>query len=145
MALTLDWLLDATHLVTFLAGTAVGAAGTYLADKATDKRRDAERVDARLVRFRQLKAHMLLLIAEMRKDISDPRLALIRDIAVLPTASTGFIPSKPTLVYHEDEHEDLIVKLDALAAAGFAVCVNETRPQRYRMGEDLAFLVLNDK
>lgn len=141
MALTLDSLLDATHLLTFVSGALVGWAGTYLADKSTDRRRRREQVDARSATFRSLQKEMPELFAEMASDLADPRLALVREFVLLPSRGLTFNTDETVLIYYETEHSNLRSKSKALQDAGFVVDITATNVARYRMGADFVLML----
>ena len=77
-------MIDISHLVTFVAGTAVGAAGQYMADRFTDQRRTGEAKKESDRKYKSLVKNMPALIAEMKEDISKEGNELIREFVVLP-------------------------------------------------------------
>lgn len=62
-------LLDVTHLATFLGGALTGAAGTYLADRFTDQRRNSETQERNLNKLENLNLLMPEFFAEIREDL----------------------------------------------------------------------------
>jgi hypothetical protein len=140
MPLNLDSLLDASHLLTFVSGAFIGWAGTYLADKSTDRRREREKVDARIASFKSLRTEMPELFAEMASDLA-PGLELVRDLVLLPSRGVTFYNQEPVLIYYETEHSNLKSKVKALRDAGFVVDITATNVPRYRMGADFVFLL----
>src|SRR5205085_11626184 len=61
----------ASHALTFLLGTATGAAGKYFADKYTDRRRQQETAAATKSEFAKLFDLMPDLLGEMQIDLSE--------------------------------------------------------------------------
>lgn len=141
MPLTAAALLDATHLLTFLLGAATGAAGTYLADKATDSRREKQATKGRMKRFNALHAEMPELIDEMAADLRTPAAALLRELAIIPGRGVTFNTLEPILLYYESEHPNLRAKARLLADAGFVVDSNASHVPRYRISAEFAELL----
>jgi len=73
-----------THAITFLIGTATGAAGNYFAQKYTDKRRKKEAVVVEDSLFLELKARMPDLFEEMRTDLINDEYSEWREFFVIP-------------------------------------------------------------
>jgi hypothetical protein len=139
--LTLDGLIDASHLLTFIIGAATGAAGTYFADKATDNRRKKQAINDRVKKFRVAYAQMPELFAEMAADLNSPTGAVVREFVLVPSRATMFNPSAPVFLYYESEHRDLKAKARLLADDGFVVDAAVNAVPRYRMLPDFATLL----
>lgn len=145
MPLTLDSLLDATHLLTFVIGAAVGAAGTYMADKATDKRRDRQKIDDRIARFRAMRKEMPELFTEMTADLGQPDHKHIREFVLIRSETLSFNAGEPVLCYYENKHRGLKAKVALLVDEGFVLDVTSTNVPRYRMLTDFAVLLVTEK
>src|SRR5438874_8277127 len=74
----------ASHALAFLLGTATGAAGTYFADKYTDKRRRQEAATATHGEFAKLFELMPDLLREMQRDFAEPGRSSWREFFVIP-------------------------------------------------------------
>jgi len=130
-----------SNLVAFLLGTATGAAGTYFADKYTDRRKESEEKSKQRRRFRELRESMPELFEEMNADLSkDP---LVREFAVIPNRRVIFNHSIPRFTYYEDEHPDLQSKILLIADASFVRDVSVGDTPLYRMNESLVRLLLH--
>lgn len=88
--------------MTFLAGTGVGAAGTYLADRFTDQRRKGEakrEADAGFLRIAKL---MPKLLCEFLEDLRAEN--LLREFVVLRSERLQFMHDKPRIEIYETKH-----------------------------------------
>ena len=129
-------------IITFLAGTAVGAAGMYYAEKYTDIRRKKEYKKERKKQFIQIIQDMPELIAEFKNDLSDEKNKLIREFFVLANRKVHLGGStKPRFVYYDEDHENLRNKVDLLEDAGFVTDVTEHNVSVYRMTEELVMFI----
>ena len=72
-------------MATFLGGVALGAAGTYFADKLTDKWRALEERRSEKRAFDELATKMRDLFREMKADLEDEKMLLVREFFVLST------------------------------------------------------------
>lgn len=136
-----DWL---SSVIGFLVGTATGAAGTYFAEKYTDKRRVSEYGSKLKQEFIKLKKQMPELISEFKDDLSKKENKLIREFFVLPNKRVCLGGSeKPRFAYYEDEHEYLRSKIDLLEYAGFLSDVTPGNTPIYRMSEEFVDLINN--
>lgn len=143
MALNFDSMLDATHLLIFLIGASAGAAGTYLADKYTDKRRKIER-DSKINRqFAELDAKMSKLFDEMATDLRDDVSKVAREFVVMPSRSTIFNVSKPRFSYFETDHSELRNQVAMQLAAGYLTDVTVGSAPIYSFNEPFVTLLLS--
>jgi hypothetical protein len=127
--------LDPTHLVTFLVGTAVGAAGKYYADKFTDQRKKKEQRAAATESFRKVLAAMPELLNEMKDDLTREKDKYIRELVVLPNERVIFNSDRDRFIYYENKHPGLHGKLVTLADAGYLVDVQYGSAPVYRFTE----------
>ena len=135
-----------SHLVTFLLGALTGAAGKYLADKYTDKRRLKEGESRSKKLFQELASRMPDLIKEMKDDLSKPDNHLIREFYILPHRRVSFMAGgRRYLYYFEEEHQDLLHKLHILEEPGFIQDITETNTPKFRMTEQFFGYVLKSK
>jgi len=84
------------------------------------------------------------LIAEMREDIASDDSGVVREFIVLPGKGVIFNSRKPRFAYYEDEHENLLNKIDILDEYGFLQDVSVSDTPIYRMTEEFLEL-LKDK
>ena len=104
MSLDLSTLLDPNLALAFLGGTAVGAAGKYLADKFTDQRHKKEEQDSERRNFADLKKMMPKLRAEMKEDLIRNEVLHLREVVILANRGLMFNYGQPRLEYFETEH-----------------------------------------
>jgi hypothetical protein len=130
-------------LVGFLVGAATGAAGTYLANKYTDRRREKEADTHVKRRFLAVKEQMPELIAEMKSDLAGDGNSHIREFFVLPNKRVRLGGSeKPRFIYYEDQHENLRGKLDVLENEGYIMDVTPKNTPIFRMSEEFVELLM---
>ena len=133
-----------THCVAFLVGAFTGAAGKYLADKYTDRRRRAESESEGRTQLRQIQQKMPELIAEMRADLSDPEHGFSREFFVVSKKWTLNTGGKCFIYYHED-HADLQGKVHILENVGYVIDITPGNAPKYRMTEEFVALVLESR
>lgn len=128
-------LLDASHLVAFLGGTAVGAAGKYLADRFTDQRHKNEAKAEANAQFSEIANQMPAFLAEVRTDLaSHPELA-IREFVVLPVRGVVFNHDRARFEYFESEHPAVANFVAMLLEAGYVEVLRATGTPIYRFKE----------
>jgi hypothetical protein len=126
----------------FLGGTAIGAAGMYYAEKYTDQRRRSEYNKERKRAFLHTKRQMPELITAIKADLSKEENRFIREFFVLHDRQVCFGGSqKPRFVYYEDEHANLLGKLDILENENYLTDVTPGNTPMFRMSEDLVELI----
>lgn len=136
-------MLDVSHLITFLAGTAAGAAGTYMADRFTDQRRkQSAHRDARNS-YETIRAKMPELIQEMKLDLGKPESQTLREFVILPTERTTFNHDKERFEYYESAHPNAKTQVALLESVGYVQDISKTNWPIYRMSE--AFVKLLTK
>ena len=141
----LSTLLDSSHLVVFLGGTAVGAAGKYFADLFTDQRKRREERAAKEQLFRKTRDAMAQLLAEMKEDLKRESDAYIREVVVLRNERVGFNSERPRFSYYESSHPGLKDKMGTLAVAGYIGLVsNDDDVEIYRLHEHFVARLLSD-
>ena len=102
-----------THLVAFLVGALTGAAGVYLGNKYTDRRREGEARKKEREQFQSVRDQMPQLIAEMKEDLSKPGQQLIREF-FLSRRERTLNPGSPCFIYYEIDHENIQGKVHIL-------------------------------
>ncbi len=130
-----------THIISFLAGTATGAAGSYFATKYTDRRREKEGKKKVKNTFQKIQKIMPELIQEMKNDFSNPELITIRELAILPNERVVFNSGQRRFVYYEEKHSDLRGKISILENHGFIYDVTPGNTSIYRLTEEFFELV----
>lgn len=132
--------MDPTSL---LAGILIGAAGSYLGNKFTDRRRDQEAKSKEKRQFREVINQMPDLISEMKKDLSEPEQKFIREF-FLSKRSYSLNVADPSFVYYDDDHPGLQGKIHILENLGYVNDITPGNAPKYRMTEDFVRLVLNE-
>ncbi len=139
-------MIDVSHLVAFLAGSAAGAAGTYLADRFTDQRRRQEGARKDLRKLERLRRLMPDLLAEIHADLVREHAAALRKFLILPNDRLTFNGDRPRFVYFESEHRAVKNQVGILVAEGFASVlreeVNPATPAIYRFEEHFVDLMV---
>lgn len=117
----------------------------YTVDKLREWKSDAEGAAARALEKRRspvsesqgvfLEAERLMpdLIDEMRADVRQDKLGLIREFVPLPNRNVVFGFTKRQFVYYQTEHPDLQLQLDWLEEMGLIVDVTPKTWPIYRM------------
>jgi uncharacterized protein YlbG (UPF0298 family) len=125
-----------SHAGAFLIGAITGAAGKYLADKYTDRRRYKESAVNLRRNFINVASAMPELIQEIQRDLQREELKVVRDLYILPSKRVVFNLSGKYFVYYEDEHDDLQHKFKRLEDYGFVRDVTCTNTPKYRMSDE---------
>ncbi|RYF49430.1 MAG: hypothetical protein EOO38_07920 [Cytophagaceae bacterium] len=141
MAFDLASLLDVTHLVTFLGGASIGAAGTYMADRFTDQRRNSESQAKNRSRFENLNQLMPEFFAEIRSDLKTQPEIAIREFVILPSSSVTFNHGQPRFQYYESQHPALKNYVSLLAESGYVDVVRSNGTPIYRLCEHFVALL----
>jgi hypothetical protein len=130
----------ASHALTFLLGTATGAAGKYFADKYTDRRRQQETAAATKSEFAKLFDLMPDLLGEMQIDLSEPSRATWRKFFVIPKGAQLWNP--PNSFYYEDDYtNNYLGKTRILESRGYVIDVTPGETPMFQMTEEfVAFL-----
>ncbi len=135
-----------SYLTTYLFGVLTGTAGKYLADKYTDKRRKKESTDESRKQFCQIASKMPELIQEMQKSLRKPAFSIIREFFILPNRRVSFIPGQSnTLLYYEEDHNNLMHKIKLLINNGYLEDVTYTNTPKFSMSEEFVTYVLKSK
>ena len=130
----------------FLVGVATGAAGTYFANKYTDRRREKEIVRQAKKQFLAINEQMSKLIDEMRSNLVGEGNASIREFFILANKQSCLGRSeKHRFIYYEDEHDNLRGKLDILENVGYILDVTPGNTPIYRMTEEFAEFLIRIK
>ena len=126
----------ATHLITFLIGTATGAAGNYFANKYTDQRRDKEAKKKEIDSIQKIIRIMPELIQEMKKDFNAPEYIAVRELVLLPNKKVAFNGGGiKRFIYYEDEHTDLRGKISILENYDFLTDITPGNAPIFRISE----------
>ena len=118
----------------FVVGTFTGAAGHYLGEKFTDKRRSKELASEYDERWANLTRRFPKVIAEMKEDVQNPNLLAVREFFV-KSSGTTVNRSKPCFEYHTDVHTDLGAAISYLEELGFIEDITPGNCPMYRMRE----------
>lgn len=137
-------MLETTHLIAFLEGTAIGAAGTYMADRFTDQRRKQELRRETKDGFGRLRQQMSDLLDEICHDLKQSKDIIYRELVILPTERNTFNHDRPRLVYYETKHPNLKSQIEILVESGYLRNVSTTDWPIYRMGEKFVELMMYD-
>jgi len=135
-----------SYFITFILGAFTGAAGKYLADKYTDKRRDNERDKGTRKKYLSIAQMMPNLIEEIQEDLSKAEFTVIREFFILPSNRVAFNSGgERYLFYFEDQHDNLKHKIKLLENQGFVYDVTHTNTPKYRMTEEFVDCVTKSK
>jgi len=132
------------NLIVYLAGILTGAAGSYLGNKFTDRRRDQEEKRKEKRQFLEVVSQMPDLISEMKNDLSDPNQELIREFYVAKKVWTIIFGDERRFIYYEEEHPGIWEKVNVLDNLGYVAEVESGTAPIYRMTEDFVRLVLKN-
>jgi hypothetical protein len=126
--------------VGFLVGAFTAAAGNYLADKYTDRRRDKEELKKAQKSWDQVKKRYPKLLMEMVSDLSnEPE---IRCFVVMPRITmVGFITER-AFAYYPEEHPLVMSAVGEFIEAGMIKDITVGNLPRYRMSESFVDLIL---
>ncbi|MCA9233383.1 MAG: DUF456 domain-containing protein [Planctomycetales bacterium] len=122
--------------VGFVVGAFTGAAGAYLGEKYTDKRRSKEARRAKDDEWAEICRRFPAVIEEMKKDVQSPEAANIREF-FLKTASTTLNAPEPHFEYYTDVHPELPAAAKYLEDLGYIEDVTPGNCPMYRMREVL--------
>jgi hypothetical protein len=133
---------DITLLFTFLVGALSGAAGQYLADKYTDKRKYQEAQKASVELVKKVRSLMPELISEMKEDVMKQGYETVREFVLLPNERVPFNSGgKQRFVYFANKTPDLIGKVQILEQEGLVMDVTRNNTPIYRMTETFVELL----
>jgi len=118
----------------FVVGAITGAAGHYLGEKYTDKRRRKELASEADEEWADLKRRFPKVIAEMKEDAKNPDSVSVRNFFV-KSSRTTVNRSEPAFEYHTDVHSDLNAAIAHLEEVGYIVDVTPGNCPMYRMRE----------
>lgn len=137
--MSIDWFSTA---VGFVAGAITGAAGTYLGNRFTDRRREREKSGADRKTFAQVRDQMPALITEMKLDLEREEDRMVREFFVLEKRAHRLGgSSKPRFVYFVEEHPQLHGQLEVLENRGYIIEVTPGTAPVFRMTEEFVELV----
>jgi hypothetical protein len=127
--------MDILALTTgFVVGAFTGAAGSYLGNKYTDKRRNSEEMASATKDFSNLESKFPRIIQEMREDVKNPELSGVR-IFFVKEKSTMLNFNEPHFVYYTDEHPELSAALSAMEDLGYIRDITPGNCPQYRFVE----------
>lgn len=133
----IDW---ASALLGFLAGAFTGAAGTYLGEKCTDKRRSKEVARQLETEWRDARQRFPKIIAEMIADVRKSENANVRRFFIKSSKTTVNI-DKDHFEYHTDVHADLDAAINHLERLGYIEDITSGNCPKYRMREHFVDLL----
>lgn len=82
------------------------------------------------------------LLAEMKEDFTKHENDSIREFAILPSDKVLFNSAQPRFIYYENQHQNLIGKVDVLENHGYVIDVTVSNAPIYRITEEFWNLVL---
>ena len=121
-------------LIAFLSGTATGAAGTYFAEKFTDKRRSMEATSKADEEWKDLERRFPKIIAEMKDDVRKPENVSVRRFFV-KSSKTIVNTSERSFSYFTDTHSDINAAVAHLIELGYIEDITPGNCPLYRMKE----------
>ena len=116
-----------SYLATFLGGVALGAAGMYFSDKFSDQRRELEKQRAEKRAFDELARKMPDLLKEMKADLANEKMDLVREFFVLSSPGAALGWAEKHFRYDLSRFEGLAEKIKVLEHEGFILDVSESR------------------
>ena len=135
-----DWM---SSIIGYLLGTATGTSGMYYAEKLTDRRKKKESTKQIKEEFKNIKKQMPELIAEIKNDLSKPETKLIRKFFVLENRKVSFwSPEYLHFEYYEEDHKDLMCKIDLLESNRFIEDITTKNVPLYRMTEKFVEMLI---
>jgi hypothetical protein len=143
MPLDLASLFDITHALTFLGGTAVGAAGKYMADRFTDQRHKKEAETEARKLFAQLKISMPDLLEAIQNDLIGDE-THIREFVVLPFEEARFNHDRPRFEYFETTHPKILNQVSILLSEGYIEQMSNNSCPIYRLKETFVTRLKNN-
>jgi hypothetical protein len=130
----------ASHALVFLLGTATGAAGTYFADKCTDKRRRKEASAATQTAFSKLFELMPDLLRQMQQDFAQPGRSSCREFFVIPKGAQLW--ATPNSFYYEDDGtNNYLGKTRILEAHRYVIDITPGNAPKFQMTEEFVALL----
>jgi hypothetical protein len=117
-------------------GTAIGAAGTYFAEKYTDERRKNEQRREEDQNFAYLVSRMPDLLGEMREDLAEKTHAEWREFFIV-RKGTNFNTSPNSFFYEEDEANGFLSKTRTLEEYGLVSDITPGKLPKFRMSDML--------
>lgn len=121
-------------LIGFLVGAFTGAAGAYLADKYTDKRRTKELKTKEDELWEEVLNRFPQLITEMAKDFKNPDNSGVRKFFV-KSSTTTVNSGERSFEYHTDVHPNIGAAMFYLADIGYIEDITSGNCPIYRMYE----------
>jgi hypothetical protein len=135
--------LFVTHAITFLGGTAVGAAGKYMADRFTDQRHKKEAETAERERFARLEKSMPDLLKAIHNNLNGDE-NHIREFVVLPFEQARFNHDRPRLEYFETEFPNILNQVSFLLNEGYIEQLSNNSCPIYRLKESFVNRLKNN-
>jgi hypothetical protein len=123
--------------VGFITGAFTSAAGSYLADKYTDRRREKRYVREQKKLWEDIEARFPAVIAEMRADFSRPEASGVRAFFLKASNTSIGFTSEPCFEYHTDKHPDVHAAVLHLARHGFVSDITPGNCPMFRVHEQL--------
>jgi hypothetical protein len=133
-----------THALAFLLGTATGAAGTYFAEKYTDKRRKKETISEEDAFFQQLGKRMPDLFAEMQSDLLVDGHSEWREFFVVRKGAQLWA-SENSFIYEDDGSNAYLSKTRILEEHGYLVEITPGNAPMFRMRDSFVAKLLKWK
>lgn len=120
--------------VGFVVGALTSAAGQYIGEKYTDKRRSIEMASEDDELWADLASRFPKVIAEMQEDVQKSNCLTTREFFV-KNSGTQVNRSAPCFEYHTDVHSDLGAAISYLQELGFIEDITPGNCPMYRMRE----------
>ena len=136
-------MFDLSHIAAFLLGVVTTAAGKYIADKYTDRRRlreDEKRKKKLLKDLQEVMPDLIEIFQGWLKTDS----GLVREFFFLPNKGVMLGgSSKARFILYESEQLDSQGKIDLLLEKGLLSDVTESNAPIFRITDDFASLLAN--
>lgn len=119
-----------------LSSVAIGAAGTYFAEKYTDERRKKEQKNEDLKTFTFLATRMTDLLSEMKSDLAGQGHAEWREFYVIPKG-TIINTRRNSFFYEDDKMNGFLSKVRTLEEYGLVYDITPGNSPMFRMSDQL--------
>lgn len=128
--------------VGFIVGAFTGAAGNYLGEKYTDKRKSKELMNTKRTQWAEIERKFPKVLSEMKDDVKNHELQNVREFFV-KSSKTLINREEPCFVYFTDVHHDLMAAVKLLEDLGFVEDITLKNCPMYRMKEHFVELLRN--
>lgn len=128
--------------VGFVVGAFTGAAGNYLGEKYTGKRKSKELIKSKKTQWEEVERKFPKVILEMKEDVKKHDFQNVREFFV-KSSKISINREEPCFEYFTDVHQDIKVAVKLLEDLGFIQEITSNNCPMYRMKEHFVELLRN--